>query len=115
MKPEITTLNVFPTPLSRRDFLAASMASAALAAFDRHAFADTTPGNADNLSDAVFERAAQRAADLVKQMTLEEVTQQTVHHTPALPKLGLARYNYWSEALHGVNVDGPITSFPQPI
>jgi beta-glucosidase len=109
MKPENTTLSTFSAPLSRRDFLAVSMASVALVAFDRYAFAGTNPGG------AVFEHASQRASDLVNQMTLEEVTQQTVHHAPALPRLGLARYNYWSEALHGVNVDGPITSFPQPI
>jgi len=115
MKPETTTLSTFPVPLSRRDFLAVSMASVALGAFGRYGFAETNPAGAQSLSDPVFEHASQRAADLVKQMTLEEVTQQTVHHAPALPRLGLARYNYWSEALHGVNVDGPITSFPQPI
>jgi beta-glucosidase len=115
MKPEITTLSTLSAPFSRRDFLAVSMASVALAAFDRYAFADTDPAGAQSLSGSVFEQASQRAADLVKQMTLEEVTQQTVHHAPALPRLGLGRYNYWSEALHGVNVDGPITSFPQPI
>ncbi len=115
MKPEITTLGTFPAPLSRRDFLAASMASVALVAFDRYAFADTNPGGAGTVSGESLEQASRRAEELVNRMTLEEVTQQLVHHAPALPKLQLAGYNYWSEALHGVNVDGPITSFPQPI
>ena len=115
MKPEKTAPDMSAVPLSRRDFLAASIASIALAALDKYALADTNPGDMRTISDASFDHAAQRAAELVKGMTLEEVTQQMVHHAPALPKLALAHYNYWSEALHGVNVDGPITSFPQPI
>lgn len=115
MKPEITTSSTLLAPLSRRDFLALSMASAAFAVFDRYALAETNSAGAQSLSAPIFEHASQRAADLVKRMTLDEVTQQLVHHVPALPKLQLARYNYWLEALHGVNVDGPITSFPQPI
>jgi len=102
------------TPLSRRDFLAASIASVVLATLDRQAFADTKAGGS-GLSDAAFEQALRRASELVNQMTLEEVTKQLVHDTPALPKVGLARYNYWTEALHGLNEDGPVTSFPQPI
>lgn len=52
---------------------------------------------------------------MVKIMTLEEVVSQTVNNVPALPRLGLGQYNYWTEGLHGVAVGGPITSFPQPI
>ncbi|MGH9588655.1 MAG: glycoside hydrolase family 3 protein, partial [Acidobacteriaceae bacterium] len=52
---------------------------------------------------------------MVSQMTLEEVTGQMVNGSQAIARLKLPRYNYWSEALHGVNVDGPVTSFPQPI
>jgi beta-glucosidase len=115
MKSEKLAPSPFSTPFSRREFLAASMASIAIAAFDQYAFADTNPEEIRNLSEASFQHASQRAAELVSRMTLDEVTHQLVHNTPALPKLSLARYNYWSEALHGVNVDGPITSFPQPI
>ena len=115
MKPKKLSPRIFPVPFSRRDFLVASMASVALATFDRYALADINPGDSHNLSDTSLEHASQRAAELVNRMTLEEVTQQLVHHAPALPTLSVARYNYWSEALHGVNVDGPITSFPQPI
>lgn len=115
MKSEKLSTNRPFVPLSRRKFLAASMASVALATLDRYTWADTGSGGNGGLSGASIEQASQRAAELVNRMTLEEVTQQLVHHAPALPKLGLARYNYWSEALHGVNVDGPITSFPQPI
>ena len=115
MKPEKSSPNIFSVPFSRREFLAVSIASVAVATFGRSAFADANPGDTHNLSDASFEHASQRAEELVNRMTLEEVTQQLVHNAPALPKLGLARYGYWSEALHGIKVDGPITSFPQPI
>jgi beta-glucosidase len=115
MKPEKATPNTSAVPFSRRDFLGASIASIALASFGRYALADTLPGEMLTVSDGSFDQASRRAAELVSRMTLEEVTQQVVHNAPALPKLALARYNYWSEALHGVNVDGPITSFPQPI
>jgi beta-glucosidase len=101
------------SPITRRDFLAGSMASVALlAAHSSKSFAQPAEYG---ISEAVFEGARQRAADLVHRMTLEEVAEQLVNTVPELPKLGLARYRYWSEALHGVNVDGPITSFPQPI
>jgi beta-glucosidase len=99
--------------VSRRDFLVGSIASIGVMAVSRNAFAFGPQGH--GISDAAFERAQHRAADMVSRMTVDEVAGQLVNTTPALPKLGLARYRYWSEALHGVNVDGPITSFPQPI
>ena len=68
--------SMFPVPRSRRDFLAASMASVALATFGRHAFANQNAVEPHGLSDATFEAASRRAAELVNRMTLEEVTQQ---------------------------------------
>lgn len=99
--------------VTRREFLAGSLASVALLAVSGSA-AFSQPAE-QGISDAVFDSAQKRAADLVQRMTLEEVTGQLVNNVPALPKLGLAQYNYWTEALHGEAVDGPITSFPQPI
>lgn len=115
MKSEQPSPSMFPVSFSRRDFLAASMASVAMATLARYGFADSNPSGAGGLSSASFEHASQRAAALVSRMTLDEVTQQLVNGAPALPRLALARYNYWSEALHGVSVEGPITTFPQPI
>jgi beta-glucosidase len=115
MKLERNTPGISSGQVSRRDFLALSMASIAVASLDPSAFASTIASESLNITEASFVQASRRAAEMTSRMTLEEVTQQLVHHTPALPKLGLAHYNYWSEALHGVNVDGPITSFPQPI
>ncbi len=56
----------------------------------------------------------QRAADLVKRMTLEEKTSQLVNQARAIPRLKVPAYDWWSEALHGVAVNGT-TEFPEPI
>jgi beta-glucosidase len=57
---------------------------------------------------------AQRAADLVRRMTLPEKASQLVNGARAIPRLGIPAYNWWSEALHGVMVNGT-TEFPEPI
>ena len=56
-----------------------------------------------------------RVRDLVSRMTLEEKTAQLMDSAPAIPRLGLPQYEYWSEALHGVAVSGQATVFPQAI
>jgi beta-glucosidase len=57
---------------------------------------------------------AERATDLVRRMTLEEKASQLVNQSRAIPRLGISAYNWWSEALHGVAVNG-VTEFPEPI
>jgi beta-glucosidase len=56
----------------------------------------------------------QRAADLVHRMTLEEKASQLVNQARAIPRLGVEAYDWWSESLHGVAVNGT-TEFPEPI
>ncbi len=58
--------------------------------------------------------AEQRAADLVQRMTLEEKASQLVNQARAIPRLNVAGYDWWSEALHGVMVKGT-TEFPEPV
>jgi hypothetical protein len=64
--------------------------------------------------------------DLISHLTIEEKIAQLGDVTPAIPRLGVPAYQWWSEALHGVayggrgstNYDGVIkssTSFPQVI
>ncbi len=57
---------------------------------------------------------AQRAADIVSRMTLEEKVLQMQSTAPAIPRLDVPAYNWWNEALHGV-VQGRATVFPQAI
>ena len=47
-----------------------------------------------------------RVRDLVSRMTLEEKAAQLMDSAPAIPRLGLPQYEYWSEALHGVAMSG---------
>jgi beta-glucosidase len=56
----------------------------------------------------------ERAADLVKQMTLEEKASQLVNQARAIPRLHVPAYDWWSESLHGVARDGT-TEFPEPV
>jgi len=72
---------------------------------------------ADTVNPAYLNTALspqQRAADLVHRMTLEEKASQLVNSARAIPRLGVPPYNWWSEALHGVQVQGT-TEFPEPV
>ena len=61
------------------------------------------------------EEARNRAQELVSQMTLAEKASQLRYDAPAIDRLGIPAYNWWSEALHGVARAGTATSFPQAI
>jgi beta-glucosidase len=56
-----------------------------------------------------------RVDDLVGRMTLEEKVRQMQNDAPAIPRLSVPAYEYWSEALHGVARAGEATMFPQAI
>jgi beta-glucosidase len=56
-----------------------------------------------------------RVDDLVSRMTLQEKVRQMQHTAPAIPRLGVPSYDWWSEALHGVAFSGYATVFPQAI
>jgi beta-glucosidase len=56
----------------------------------------------------------ERAADLVHRMTLEEKASQLVNQARAIPRLNVPAYDWWSESLHGVAVNGT-TEFPEPV
>jgi len=56
-----------------------------------------------------------RSIDLVSRMTLEEKVSQMQNDAPAIPRLGVPKYEWWNEALHGVARAGSATVFPQAI
>jgi len=56
-----------------------------------------------------------RVKDLVSRLTLQEKIGQLVFDAPAIPRLNIPAYDYWSEALHGVARNGRATVFPQAI
>jgi len=56
----------------------------------------------------------ERLSDLIHLMTVDEKIAQLTNETDSIPRLGVPKYNYWSEALHGVLASGA-TSFPQAV
>lgn len=52
-----------------------------------------------------------RAMDLVDRMTLAEKVQQLGNKAAGVARIGLPKYEWWSEALHGVSNVGPGTYF----
>ncbi len=56
-----------------------------------------------------------RVNDLVSRMTLDEKISQMRNEAPAIDRLGVPAYNWWSEGLHGVARAGLATVFPQAI
>lgn len=56
-----------------------------------------------------------RVDNLVAQMTTEERVSQLVNDAPAIDHLGIPRYNWWNECLHGVARAGLATVFPQAV
>ncbi len=56
-----------------------------------------------------------RVRDLVRRLSLAEKVLQLQNNAPAIPRVGLPAYDYWSECLHGVGRAGVATVFPQAI
>lgn len=56
-----------------------------------------------------------RVNDLLSEMTTEEKIQLLREVSPAIPRLGIAKYDHGNEALHGVVRPGKFTVFPQAI
>ncbi|KAM1181045.1 hypothetical protein ACFX1Q_020925 [Malus domestica] len=52
-----------------------------------------------------------RVADLVKRLTLPEKIGFLVNSAGSVSRLGIPKYEWWSEALHGVSYVGPGTKF----
>ena len=57
----------------------------------------------------------ERVEAIIKAMTVKEKVSQLLHDAPAIERLGVPAYNYWSECLHGVARAGKATVFPQAI
>ena len=58
---------------------------------------------------------AERAADLVSRMTLQEKVSEMMNSSAAVPRLDVPAYDWWNEGLHGVARSGYATMFPQAI
>ena len=59
--------------------------------------------------------AEQMARAIVARMTLDEKLPQLLNVAPAIPRLGVPAYNWWTESLHGALGPLATTNFPEPI
>jgi beta-glucosidase len=57
----------------------------------------------------------ERAKDLISRLTLEEKATLMCDQSDAIPRLGIKKFNWWSEALHGYANNDSVTVFPEPI
>lgn len=54
-----------------------------------------------------------RARDLCSRLTLDEKAKIMMNGSPAIPRLGIPQFEWWSEGLHGIARNGFATVFPQ--
>ncbi len=59
--------------------------------------------------------AIRLASAIVARMTLDEKLPQLLNVAPAIPRLGVPSYNWWTESLHGALGPLETTNFPEPI
>ena len=71
--------------------------------------AQTLPYQNPNLSPR------ERAEDIVSRLTLEEKATLMLDISEAVPRLGIKKFNWWSEALHGMANMNNVTVYPEPI
>jgi len=57
----------------------------------------------------------ERADDLLKRLTIKEKISLMMNASDSIPRLGIKKYDWWNEALHGVARNGTATVFPQAI
>jgi len=57
----------------------------------------------------------QRATDLISRLTLSEKATLMCDVSEAIPHLGIKKFNWWSEALHGLANNNNVTVFPEPV
>src|SRR3546814_17065491 len=75
----------------------------------------STAQTSGTTSRSIPDAAITKAEALVARMTLDEKLPQLLNVAPAIPRLGIPRYNWWTESLHGAPSTLPKTNFPEPI
>jgi beta-glucosidase len=117
--------NELSNEFNRREFLSTLTVAAGVLALglapgasaaEAYLFQSQGEGRRVGISDAAYRRARRRARALVKQMTLDEKISQLGSQVPAIERLNVPIYNYYTgEALHGLLHGPPVTSFPVPL
>ncbi len=125
MSTNMESQNELSNGLSRREFLSSlTMATGVLAlglgpgasAAETFLLQGHQESQQVGISDKAYRRARKRAQTLVKRMTLDEKISQLGSQVPAIKRLNIPAYNYYTgEALHGLLHGPPVTSFPVPL
>ncbi len=87
----------------------------AMIALTSGAAAAPAPSSATAEERAQSDEAVRLARALVARMTVEEKLPQLLNTAPAIPRLDIPAYNWWTESLHGAIGPVPTTNFPEPI
>lgn len=66
-------------------------------------------------AQAETDPAIRMADAMVARMTLDEKLPQLLNVAPAIPRLNVPAYNWWTESLHGALGPLATTNFPEPI
>jgi beta-glucosidase len=77
--------------------------------------ATAQPGTAHAATPDPWALADDQARAIVDKLTLDEKVAQLLNVAPAIPRLGIPAYNWWTESLHGAIGAVPTTNFPEPI
>src|SRR5690606_1275071 len=77
--------------------------------------APTQAGTVEAAGADTVQRAGELASALVAKMTTDEKLDQLLNAAPAIPRLGVPHYNWWTESLHGAMGTLPTTNFAEPI
>ncbi len=92
---------------------AAMLASAMLTLSPLDAMAQDAPAPLDRVDPD--DAATKLARAMVGRMTTDEKLRQLVNVAPAIPRLNVPAYNWWTESLHGALGPRNTTNFPEPV
>ena len=65
--------------------------------------------------DSLVSTFEERTDYLLSELTLDEKVSLMMNSSAPVPRLGIKKYDWWNEALHGVARNGSATVFPQAI
>ena len=84
---------------------------------ESHDFVDLNKNSKMDIFEDPNVEATERAKDILSYLSIEEKIAQLESSAPSIPKLGITKYNWMNEALHGIRGDhGEVTTvFPQAI
>ena len=84
---------------------------------ESHDFVDLNNNSKMDIYEDPNIEAIERAKDILSYLSIEEKIAQLESSAPSIPKLGITKYNWMNEALHGIRGDhGEVTTvFPQAI